>query len=141
MRLLSIRYQLQENVKTTKLMIPISASNFVIFAFSLIIMRVFTGNLTESAALTASTAHSIVVMAPWIELTVIAMPLFICTFFCVSFVYSPTIRATILRLIGRSDRNSSRTAVVAAAEIADARNIYFRQLQEQWQGPVAMRSV
>uniref|UniRef100_A0A914XDJ4 Gustatory receptor n=1 Tax=Plectus sambesii TaxID=2011161 RepID=A0A914XDJ4_9BILA len=130
---LSIRYQLEENVKTTKLMIPISAANCAIFAFSLIVILFFTNSLTESVELTTAAARSVVLMAPWIELTVLSMPLFIVTFCCVSVVYSLPMRASVFRLLGLGDSGRSiRVAEAAVTENADAQNIYFRQLQDQW---------
>uniref|UniRef100_A0A914X3L1 G-protein coupled receptors family 1 profile domain-containing protein n=1 Tax=Plectus sambesii TaxID=2011161 RepID=A0A914X3L1_9BILA len=133
LQLLSTRYQLNENVKTTKLMVPISAVNCAIFAVSLFIIIVFARDLPETTILTDASAHVMISIAPWLELLTLSMPLFTVTFCAVTVVYSPTIRVTMFRMVGLGTwAQSQHTAHVLAAENANAKNIYFRQLQQQW---------
>lgn len=114
-------------------MVTISAVNCAIFAASLIVILAFAHDLPETTTVTDSSARVIVDIAPWLEVLTLAMPLFTFTFCAVTVVYSPTIRTTMFRLVGLGSwANSTRAANTLVLDAADARNIYFRQLQRQW---------
>lgn len=133
MQQLSTRYQLEENLNTTKLMLPISGANCSIYTFSLIVTMVWSKNLPTSFEMTMSSAQSIINMSPWIELMTLSTPLFVITFFCICIKFTLPIRITMLRLLRLGDcGRSRRVAEAAAAEAADARNIYFNHLRRQW---------
>uniref|UniRef100_A0A914WZ07 G-protein coupled receptors family 1 profile domain-containing protein n=1 Tax=Plectus sambesii TaxID=2011161 RepID=A0A914WZ07_9BILA len=130
---LSARYQLKENVNTTKLMIPISVVSCIVFCLSLFALLFLVHDLPRSVELTEESAKVMTDFARWMELIRLAAPLSTIAF-CAAVLYSPHIRhaAKLLLKIDRWPGGRPIQVYDVAIEAEHTKNVYFEALRKQW---------
>uniref|UniRef100_A0A914WRD7 G-protein coupled receptors family 1 profile domain-containing protein n=1 Tax=Plectus sambesii TaxID=2011161 RepID=A0A914WRD7_9BILA len=141
LKLLSVRYQLRENIGTTKLMIPISIASAFLYAISLIIIIVLLEDLPDNAQLTTKIAQKMISFARWREMIGFAIPLHTFALCTVVVCYSSHIRQATIKLIGWNRRTiatskSGRTDPTARntnVEAEQTKKRYFDALKMQWE--------
>uniref|UniRef100_A0A914WB90 Uncharacterized protein n=1 Tax=Plectus sambesii TaxID=2011161 RepID=A0A914WB90_9BILA len=135
-----MRYQLKENVTTTKLMIPISVCSCFLYTAVLIADIILLNDLPDNAPLTETIAQKIIFIARNRELIGFAIPISTFTFCAVIFSHNKHIRRAALILVG-SHRDSKiapmrQTRFVRQSTMIEAEQIkqrYFEALKKQWQ--------
>ncbi|KHN86993.1 Serpentine receptor class alpha/beta-14 [Toxocara canis] len=129
---LTVRYQLRENVNTTRLMIPIVIINSFFMLACSVVYAVFLPPLTTSLEITSDVLHSIIRYAPIAESLILLLPATTIIFMLLLVLMSIHIRRSVLRLTGLQRFFLPETNTVGPLDHAVAGN-YFEQLKQQWQ--------
>ncbi|VDM39916.1 unnamed protein product [Toxocara canis] len=129
---LTVRYQLRENVNTTRLMIPIVIINSFFMLACSVVYAVFLPPLTTSLEITSDVLHSIIRYAPIAESLILLLPATTIIFMLLLVLMSIHIRRSVLRLTGLQRFFLPERNTVGPLDHAVAGN-YFEQLKQQWQ--------
>ncbi|VDM39913.1 unnamed protein product [Toxocara canis] len=128
---LTMRFQLRENVDTTRLMLPIVAINSLFMLACSIIYAIFLPPLTPTTVLTTDVLRSVVDYAPISEAMILLYPITTMTFMLLLPVTSVHIKRSLRRLTGLRRCFGYETNVVDSIDHAAGRD-YFEQLRQQW---------
>uniref|UniRef100_A0A915BAY0 G-protein coupled receptors family 1 profile domain-containing protein n=1 Tax=Parascaris univalens TaxID=6257 RepID=A0A915BAY0_PARUN len=136
LRVLSTRYQLNENVNTTKLMIPIvSIGSVLMFSYSFAYYALLP-SLDRYSEINENILNSVNAYAPIAEFLVLLMPVVTSAFMISTPMLSVHVRRSLFRLTGlrrcvRQSFNKTESAQEAATRT------HFELLKKQWEGKLA----
>ncbi|KHN85888.1 hypothetical protein Tcan_16313 [Toxocara canis] len=131
LRVLGTRYQLNENINTTRLMIPIVTINAVLVLSYSVAYVIFFPSLGQNAGITKELLNSINQYAPVAEFLILLMPITTNAFMFSMLVLSTHIRRSLFRLTGLGRCFHDSTNRIDSAQHA-ATAIYFEMLAKQW---------
>ncbi|VDM25144.1 unnamed protein product [Toxocara canis] len=132
LRVQDTRYQLKENINTTRLMIPIVTINAVLVLSYSVTYAIFFPSLGQNASITKELLNSINQYAPVAEFLILLMPVVTSAFiFCIPLL-SAHIRRSLFRLTGLRHCFQDSSNRIDSVEQAATR-IYFEMLEKQWE--------
>uniref|UniRef100_A0A914W3N6 Uncharacterized protein n=1 Tax=Plectus sambesii TaxID=2011161 RepID=A0A914W3N6_9BILA len=137
LRLLSVRYQLKENVKTTIFLIPICASSCLVYGITLVALMFFVNQLPsddDDQQLTDNIALQQIHFARVMEVVSLSTPAFTATFIAVVMRYNSHIRQNFVACFGRVKIPRRISKITdQSQEALSAKEQYFEALKKQWQ--------
>ncbi|VDM24999.1 unnamed protein product [Toxocara canis] len=132
LRVQGTRYQLNENINTTRLMIPIVTINAALVLSYSAAYAFFFPSLNQNTNITKELHNSINEYAPVAEFLILLMPVVTSAFiFCIPLL-SAHIRRSLFRLTGLRHCFQDSSNRIDSVEQAATR-IYFEMLEKQWE--------
>ncbi|CAI4224052.1 unnamed protein product [Auanema sp. JU1783] len=133
LRVLSTRYQLKENISTTRLMIPIMIIFLIMTTSAEIVYKLSLPMITMETVITSNVLRQIEDYAPYSEFQITLMPILTIMMIVLLPMFSVHIKRSFFRLT-RIDRFLPETSHhnVDIVTVDEARDLYFEKLQGQW---------